>query len=199
MPFTLLYVCTGNICRSPLAERYTVHRLAHAAPDLAHLVRVRSAGIRGLDRYPMDANAAAELRRRGGLDDGFLARRLTAADVESAQLVLTMTREQRAAALVEAPAGLRRTFTLLEAVDLAHRVGTDGQLDAVPAGPLGLVAAMMARRSSSRIDVYDIADPIGQSPEVHAAVAAEVTAAVDLILAALVPSLRQLVTTAEPS
>ncbi len=198
MAFTLLYVCTGNICRSPLAERYTVHRLVHAAPDLAHLVRVRSAGTRGLEGYPMDALAEAELVRHGGLGDGFVGHRLTSADAGSAQLVLTMERAQRAEVLAEEPAALRRTFTLLEAADLAQLVGTDGQLDAVPAGPMGLVAAMMARRSAARIDDYDVADPIGESPEVHAAVAVTITTAVDVLIDALVPSLRQLVTTAEP-
>ena len=197
MVFSILYVCTGNICRSPLAERYTVHRLAHAAPDLAHLVRVGSAGVRALEGYPMDASAAAELVRHGGLADGFQGRRLTTADVASAQLVLTMERAQRSAALAEEPAALRRTFTLLEAADLVQLVGTDGQLDAVPAGPLGLVAAMAARRGAARLETYDVADPIGQSPEVHAAVADTITTAVDVLVDALVPSLRQLVTTYE--
>ena len=198
MAFSILYVCTGNICRSPLAERYTVHSLAHTAPDLAYLVRVASAGVQGLEGYPMDPLAEAELNRYGGLGTGFSARRLVGSQVESADLVLTMTRAHRGASLTEAPSALRRTFTLLEAADLVRLVETDARLDAVPAGPAGLVAAMAARRGQARLDQYDVDDPIGRPREVHAAVADVVTAAVDTVVAALVPSLGQLITTADP-
>ena len=42
-PFTVLMVCMGNICRSPIAERLLVARLGQAASG-AGLVRVHSAG-----------------------------------------------------------------------------------------------------------------------------------------------------------
>ena len=190
MPFSILYVCTGNICRSPLAERYTVHRLASQAPDVAPSVTVSSAGVRGLEGYPMDPLAEAELDRYGGSAHGFAARRLVAGDVESADLVLTMTRTQRAAALAEAPAAQRRTFTLLEAADLVGRVKGADPATAGPPRPRDLVAALAAGRSQARLDQYDVADPIGRSPLVHAAVADAITAAADELVAALVPSLR---------
>ena len=199
MTFSILYVCTGNICRSPLAERYTVHRLTQEAPDLVQLVTVSSAGVRGLEGYPMDQLAEAELGNRGGAGGGFLARRLTASHVEAAGLVLAMTRAHRGAALTEAPSALRRTFTLLEAADLVELVHADGQLDAVPAGPAGLVAAMAGRRSQARLEYYDVADPIGRSADVHAAVADVITTAVDTVVRHLVSSLRQLTATADPA
>ena len=146
----------------------------------------------------MDPLAEAELNRYGGLGAGFSARRLLASHVESADLVLTMTLAHRGAALAETPTALRRTFTLLEAADLVDMVGTDGRLDAVPAGPAGLVAAMAARRGQARLEQYDVDDPIGRPREVHAAVADVIAGAVDTVVAALVPSLRQLITTADP-
>jgi protein-tyrosine phosphatase len=178
----MLYLCTGNICRSPLAERYTAHRLEQAG--LAESVLVTSAGVRALEGHPMDAWAEAELVRLGGRGDGFVGRRLVAAHLEAADLVLTMTRAHKAAALGECPAALRRTFTLLEAADLAGQVAAGATPIAAPAE---LVADMAARKSQARLDEYDVDDPIGCPPEVHAAVAQVIAAAVDEVLAALVP------------
>jgi protein-tyrosine phosphatase len=101
-----------------------------------------------------------------------------------------MTRKHRAAALAEAPAALRRTFTLLEAADLARLVA--GERSGADTGsPAALVAVMAGARSQARVEQYDVADPIGRSPRVHAAVADVITAAVDDLVAALVPRLRR--------
>lgn len=189
MTFSLLYVCTGNICRSPLAERYTAHRLEQMSAGTAAEVEVGSVGVRALEGHPMDRLAEAELARLGGSGQGFAGRRLTASHIEAADLVLTMTRAQRAAALTEAPGALRRTFTLLEAADLARVVDGDPDVATDPrsgAGPAGLVAAMATARSRARLDDYDVVDPIGRPPEVHAAVADVIGAAVDDVLAFLI-------------
>jgi len=58
-PLRILVVYTGNVCRTPLAERLLQARLGARAV-------VRSAGVRGLDAAAMDPNAAVELVRRGG-------------------------------------------------------------------------------------------------------------------------------------
>ncbi|MDQ3422084.1 MAG: low molecular weight phosphatase family protein, partial [Actinomycetota bacterium] len=55
----MLVVCTGNICRSPLAERLLQRRLGDRAV-------VRSAGVQGLEASAMDPYAAAQLERLGG-------------------------------------------------------------------------------------------------------------------------------------
>lgn len=65
--FRILFVCTANICRSPMAEHLLRGSLA-ALLDTGGAFRfeVSSAGIRGWDGEPMDPAAAAELRRLGG-------------------------------------------------------------------------------------------------------------------------------------
>jgi len=194
--FEVLTVCTGNICRSPLAERYTAHRLEQVAADLAPRVHAASAGVRGLEGYPMDGRARDQLERHGGRADGFLARRLTSRDVEQADLVLTMTRTQRGEALEAAPPALPRIFTLLEGADLARLAVADDQL---VAGPVELVAAMSARRGQARLADDDVTDPIGASRAVHARVADVITAAVDQLVEALVPSLRRPTPSGEPA
>ena len=73
VPYRVCFVCTGNICRSPMAEVVLRARLEEAG--LAHAVSVDSAGTgtwhvgEGMDR-----SAAAALRRSGYADHGHVAR-----------------------------------------------------------------------------------------------------------------------------
>ena len=93
---SVLFVCTGNVCRSPLAERL----LAHRAPHLT----IASRGTFSLQGSAMDADMAAELAERGGDAAGFRSRQLTAADLD-ADLILAMGPEHLdvIAALVAPP------------------------------------------------------------------------------------------------
>ncbi len=83
----VLMVCTGNICRSPMAEGL----LRHMLPDrLEADIRVRSAGTHGLDSAPASdfaIQAAAEM----GVDiSGHRARSLDPEMVSGAHLILVM-------------------------------------------------------------------------------------------------------------
>jgi protein-tyrosine phosphatase len=69
--FTVLVICTGNICRSPLAERLLRARIATDAD-----IRVESAGTHGLTGRPIDRDSATALRELGVDPDGHEARRL---------------------------------------------------------------------------------------------------------------------------
>lgn len=63
-PFDVVFVCTGNICRSPMAE--VMGRAAFADAGLGESVRVRSAGTGGWHTGEgMDRRAAAELATLG--------------------------------------------------------------------------------------------------------------------------------------
>ena len=170
-PLRILVVCTGNICRSPLAKRLLQRRLGDRA-------LVRSAGVRGLDASSMDPYAAAQLRRLGGDPHGFRSRRLTGDDVAGADLVITMTRAHRSEVLAVEPRGLRRTFTLRE---LAHLLERDG----ASSDPSTTIARLAASRSTATLDDYDIADPIGGPEQLHAEVADQIAACVDVVAAAI--------------
>lgn len=106
-PARILTVCTGNICRSPAAERLLAAQLGPA-------VQVASAGVRAVVGHPIDPPMAALLRADGVDADGFAARQLSAAQIREADLILAMTRAHRAWVVEEDPLALRRTFTLLE-------------------------------------------------------------------------------------
>ena len=184
MSFSILFVCTGNICRSPLGERLLHARLRATLGDRAQTFAVGSAGTHGWEGAAMDPTAAAELVRLGGDPTDFRGRQLTAELIAAADLVLTATRVHRRAVLGELPEALRRTFTMTE---FAHLV-TDAETADRPTSaesPAGLVAWAASHRGSATLDDYDVADPYGASQAVHQRVADHISTCVDQTVTAL--------------
>ena len=84
----ILFVCMGNICRSPTAEGVFRHLLT-AQPDL--LIEVDSAGTHDYHvGAPPDARSVAAARRRGIDLSGLRARMISAEDFERFDLILAM-------------------------------------------------------------------------------------------------------------
>ncbi|MCW2582329.1 MAG: wzb [Klenkia sp.] len=180
----LLFVCTGNVCRSPLAEQLVRSRAAG-------LLASTSAGTRATVGAAMDPASAAVLGGWGIDPDGHRARLLDRGTVEDADLVLTMTVEQRTAVLRMAPRVLRRVFTLREA---AWRLGLVPALETRPPGTpvgraAGLAAALDRTRAVARAPgsdvLLDVPDPIGRPPEFHREVGELVADAVLALVEAL--------------
>ena len=171
----LLFVCTGNLCRSPIAEQllhaWAAEELGHSAP----LVQVASAGTEAADGQPMDPRSAQAVAELGADPTGARARRLRPGDTADVDLVLTATRWHRRVVLELDPRALRRAFTLGEAARLLESADLTG-LDLVPLeGRARELAVRLHAARSRRADVDDdVRDPIGQSLEVHREVAAEI-------------------------
>lgn len=88
---SILTVCTGNICRSPMAEAVLADRLGRRGVAAV----VESAGISALVGRPPDA-IALELMAERGLDiSGHRARQLTPALIFAFELILVMDRDQQ--------------------------------------------------------------------------------------------------------
>ena len=185
--FTLLLVCTGNICRSALAERLGRAFLGEVLGDDAPAIRLISAGTRAVVGSGMQPDSALVLRGLGAEAGDFVARQFDGAMAAAADLTLTMTRGHRREVLHGAPRALARTFTLREAADLMELLADEEPSgdDFVERGR-SLVTSMAAARSRRHSsDADDIRDPIGEPVEVHEEVGLAVAEA-------LLPVLRRL-------
>jgi protein-tyrosine phosphatase len=93
--FKILFVCMGNICRSPTAQAVFTQRLAEQ--NLLHKVKVDSAGTHNFHpSAPSDARSQAHARKRGYDLSNLRARSVVERDFEAFDLLLTMDWENRA-------------------------------------------------------------------------------------------------------
>ncbi len=88
---TILFICTGNLCRSPMAEGLMKRKLADRGLDAKH--QVQSAGTWAVNGRPASENAIAVMKERGIDISAHIARTVTAEDVAEATLILVMTRD----------------------------------------------------------------------------------------------------------
>ena len=111
----ILFVCTGNTCRSPMAEG--IFRMLAKSHGLAF--DVRSAGVWAADGQSMSEHSAHILKRKG-LQELPLSQSLNEETVQWADLILTMTMNHKAAVIQKFPQKLDKTYTLKEFVALAE-------------------------------------------------------------------------------
>jgi protein-tyrosine phosphatase len=180
--FTLLTVCSGNICRSPLAEQLLRARLTGQAHDFV----VHSAGTIADDGAAMDDTAAALSRRYHGDPDDHRSQLLKATTIASSQLVLTATRAHRSAVVQLVPRATRYTFTLNQVVRLLDVIGADERAEW--RDPADLVVSLAAARGlalpPTDEEDDDVVDPYRRGLEVHERAAAEIDRDVNALVAA---------------
>lgn len=184
---TILFVCTGNTCRSPMAEAM----MRDMAQKAGHVVEIRSAGVGASDGYPVSPHAAETLRRRKLPVPG-PSRSLTAGQVAWADLILSMTSSHKRAIIQRYPEAAGKTYTLKEFsargdslmndVAEAERLHTEWQIrramgESLPKKDLDRLAEL-----ERRIPDFDIADPFGGPREVYERSADEIEAALRKIV-----------------
>ncbi|MBU8856786.1 MULTISPECIES: phosphotyrosine protein phosphatase [unclassified Micromonospora] len=201
-PFTVLHVCMGNICRSPMAERLLLlavrERLARLDVDPAGsdaLVHSHSAGTGGWHAgEEMNPPAARQVISRGGDTEGFAARRLRSDLIDAADLVLTATADQQEYVVALRPDAAARTFVLgefgrlLGGLDRSALPAAEPTPDAVYARGVALVAAAdAARQDASALPTDDLDDPWGRGDQCFSRVADEIEETVQPLAAVLFP------------
>lgn len=87
----ILFVCTGNICRSPMAVGLLRQRLSQEGT--ASKFQVLSAGVWALDNHPASDKAIAVMAERGIDITAHIAHTITYDDMVESELILVMSRE----------------------------------------------------------------------------------------------------------
>lgn len=148
--FSILFVCTGNICRSPTAEGVFRHRLAERG--LADRIHVDSAGVQGWHAGEApDERSQDHARKRGYELGGQRARALRTEDFERFDLLIAMDGGHLRELRRRCPAALQHRISLLPGeieVPDPYYGGTDGfeeVLDLIESG-CGQLAQIAASR-----------------------------------------------------
>jgi protein-tyrosine-phosphatase len=141
----ILFVCTANTCRSPMAAVLFRHALAAESDPLRSLV-VESAGISAMSGYPAATNADQAMRKVGLSLQSHRSTALTQEMLDRAFAVFCMTESHRAVIGVQFERAPERLFLMREFVaggdrDLpdpfgmnlaAYEASRDAMVEAVP-------------------------------------------------------------------
>ncbi|MFB8388042.1 low molecular weight phosphatase family protein [Microbacterium sp. NPDC055910] len=184
--FEILTVCTGNVCRSPVAEQLLRDHLR----DLG--ATVSSAGTHGLTASPMTPEAQRIAVQLGVTETDAADHRgriLTEDLLHSPDLILTMTRAHRKAVAETAPSRVRSTFTIREFARLTREISPDDVRETVASvggAPSARVRALSHLVSTMRGVAPppddpaddDVIDPYRRAWEIYEQSAAELQPAV---------------------
>lgn len=135
-PYTVMTVCTGNICRSPMGEIILRHFFNERG--LGDQVNVESSGVSDEEwSHPIDPRAVRVLRERGYGDEiprDHFAHRISREEIDRTDLFLPMTASHMRALLRMLPSGKRAEVHMYRSFDPnlpKPKPGREDQIDLV--------------------------------------------------------------------
>ncbi len=183
-PFEIIFVCTGNRARSPLAAALLSRRL-----DLDATV-VRSVGTLDLGPVPPLPEAVRAGLLVGVAIASHRATPLRPAALVDADLVVGFEPGHVSAAVVDGGARRDRVFSILELVEILGRIEAEGVLAGTPADTRRVVAQANALRTGSFLSAPAIPDPWGRPQREFDQTAEQIDGLVTVIAHALAPPMQ---------
>jgi protein-tyrosine phosphatase len=170
--FQILTVCTGNVCRSPMAEL-----LLRAWADPRAQLGVSSAGMRAMVDHAIDRGSATALGQLGIDPTRHRARQFEPWMAGDADLILTAERAHRDQVMIDVPSAFKRTFTMKEFARLAPTVRSADARIAV-------LEASAGRPSTGPVPLEDddMPDPYRRATKHAKTIAQQITEAVQVTL-----------------
>ncbi|WP_028593853.1 low molecular weight protein arginine phosphatase [Paenibacillus assamensis] len=187
----ILFVCTGNTCRSPMAESL----LRHMASQRGIAVEVRSAGVAATDGMSMSRHAQSVLYERNMSNESFVSRSLEKASIDWADIILTLTASHKQHVIHKFEGVADKVFTLKEYVE---ENDTSSQQEQIHQELHSLMAELQLKLSmgeqpseleiarvyqlQARMPSLDIQDPYGGNLEQYQSTAEEIRSALERLL-----------------